>query len=100
MKKEVEEKEKQEAEVCQGSVVFYNSGRGFGFIKREGKGDVFFHHTGLLDNYSYPQQNDLVTFEVAEGREGKEKAVNVQRIKAEQPQVEEEKGPEEETADK
>lgn len=84
MTEEVKEEKKQEAKVYQGSVVFYNQGRGFGFIKREGMADIFFHHTGLLDKNTFPQQNDTVSFEITEGREGKEKAVEVQKIEGDQ----------------
>ena len=65
-------------------MVFYNPSRGFGFIKREGMDDIFFHHTGLVDKSTFLQQNDTVTFEITEGREGKEKAVEVQKIEGDQ----------------
>ena len=71
---------KEETKVCQGSVIFYNQGRGFGFIKREGMDDLFFHHTGIEDSDHNPQMNDIVSFEVVPGREGKEKAVNVRKV--------------------
>ena len=99
--KKVAKEEKEETKVCQGSVIFYNQGRGFGFIKREGMDDLFFHHTGIEDSNHYLQMNDIVTFEVADGQEGKEKAVNVRKVEEKSDQIDlppkvEEKSEEEE----
>jgi len=93
-------KEKEEVKVYQGSVVFYNPGRGFGFIKREDKEkDIFFHHTSLEDSNHYPQQADIVSFQVAPGRDNREMAVNVRKIEIEDqldlPLEEEKEGEEE-----
>ena len=64
-----------------GTVKFYKQKEGWGFISRENnKQDIFFHYTGLLDKNSYPQQNDEVEFEIADGWKGKQKAVKVKRI--------------------
>ena len=50
-----------------GTVKFFNEAKGFGFIKDE-KGEEFFvHATGLIDKV---RENDVVTFEVAEGKKG------------------------------
>lgn len=57
----------------QGTVKFYNSVKGFGFVTDESGTDVFVHATGLVDEI---QENDLVTYEVTEGKKGPN-AVNV-----------------------
>mgnify|MGYP006164510111 CR=1 FL=1 len=60
----------------QGTVKFFNTTKGFGFITQsENKGDVFVHSTGLIDEI---RENDSVTFDVEEGRKGLN-AVNVKR---------------------
>lgn len=57
-----------------GIVKFYNSSKGFGFIKREDLNeDIFVHSSGLIDNV---RENDQVTFEVENGKKGMN-AINV-----------------------
>ncbi|MGB0869382.1 MAG: cold-shock protein [Flavobacteriales bacterium] len=51
-----------------GIVKFYNSEKGFGFIKdNETQEDVFVHRTGLLDDI---REDDTVTFDVEQGKKG------------------------------
>lgn len=57
-----------------GTVKFFNEAKGFGFIKTEdGTKEYFVHATGLKEKV---QQNDVVVFEVEEGKKGP-MAVNV-----------------------
>ncbi|HTF06530.1 MAG TPA: cold shock domain-containing protein [Bacteroidia bacterium] len=57
-----------------GTVKFFNSTKGFGFIKIEGTDqEIFVHVTGLKDEI---RENDTVVFEVQEGKKGLN-AVNV-----------------------
>lgn len=56
-----------------GTVKFFNAAKGFGFIKSEDGQEIFVHVTGLIDEI---QENDEVTFEVAQGKKGLN-AVNV-----------------------
>ncbi|OJV14867.1 MAG: cold-shock protein [Dyadobacter sp. 50-39] len=57
-----------------GRVKFFNETKGFGFISPEdGGNDIFVHTSGLKDNV---RENDLVTYEVENGRKGLN-AVNV-----------------------
>ncbi|MGN6646991.1 MAG: cold-shock protein [Cytophaga sp.] len=57
-----------------GIVKFYNSSKGFGFIKPEDLNeDIFVHSSGLIDNV---RENDQVTFEVENGKKGMN-AINV-----------------------
>lgn len=59
-----------------GVVKFFNTEKGFGFIKDdETKQDVFVHKTGLVDNV---REDDKVTYEVEDGRKGPN-AINVRR---------------------
>ncbi len=53
--------------------------RGFGFIKREGEDDLFFHSNDLVDvEFDELKEGDKVTFEVAQSNKGP-KAENVSR---------------------
>ena len=57
-----------------GTVKFFNTTKGFGFIKEEGTNtEIFVHVTGLKDEI---RENDVVVFEVQDGRKGTN-AVNV-----------------------
>lgn len=60
-----------------GIVKFFNENKRFGFIKEDGSGkEIFVHASGLIDTV---QENDRVSFEVAQGKRG-ENAVNVKKI--------------------
>lgn len=57
-----------------GTVKFFNDTKGFGFIKSDDKGEeLFVHVSGTLDKI---QENDLVTFDIGEGKKGPT-AINV-----------------------
>ncbi|HAA00328.1 MAG: cold-shock protein [Flavobacteriales bacterium] len=60
-----------------GTVKFFNSEKGFGFIKHDDSDtETFVHKTGLRTDV---QQNDRVRFTIEEGRKGPI-AVNVEKI--------------------
>ena len=60
-----------------GTVKFFNSEKGFGFISQtENRSDVFVHSSGLIDEI---RENDKVTFDVEEGKKGLN-AVNVKVV--------------------
>ena len=61
----------------EGTVKFFNSTKGFGFIKdKESDEEYFVHVSGLQDEIN---ENDEVTFELTEGRKGLN-AVNVKLL--------------------
>ncbi|MBD3361728.1 hypothetical protein GF358_02970 [Candidatus Woesearchaeota archaeon] len=58
-----------------GTVKFFNTGKGFGFIAGEDGKEYFVHLTAIADG-SRLRENDAVTFDVEQGDRGP-KAVNV-----------------------
>jgi len=61
----------------QGTVKFFNSEKGFGFIKHDDSNkETFVHVSGLIDEI---KQNDRVEFELQNGKKGMN-AVNVKVI--------------------
>jgi CspA family cold shock protein len=57
-----------------GKVKFFNSSKGFGFIKDDDTGkDIFVHVSGLTQDV---REGDVVTFDVTEGKKGLN-AINV-----------------------
>jgi len=58
----------------EGTVKFFNSEKGFGFISQsDDRNDVFVHSTGLIDPI---RENDQVKFDVEQGKKGLN-AINV-----------------------
>jgi cold shock protein len=51
-----------------GTVKFFNTGKGFGFITQEDGKDLFFHVSEIQGRE--PQEGDKVEYEVGEGRKG------------------------------
>ena len=62
----------------EGTVKFFNTTKGFGFITPSDKSeDVFVHHTGLVHEI---RENDKVVYELVQGKKGIN-AVNVKVVK-------------------
>ena len=59
------------AERKQGTVKWFNSSKGFGFIEQEGGDDVFVHFDSIVgEGYKTLNENDKVEFTVTEGPKG------------------------------
>ena len=64
----------------QGTVKWFNSEKGFGFITVEGKKDVFVHFNAILgEGYKSLNEGDKVEFEVEDGPKGPQ-AANVTKL--------------------
>ena len=58
-------------ERIQGTVKWFNAGKGFGFIEREGGEDVFVHFNAITgDGYKSLNEGDRVEFLVVQGQKG------------------------------
>lgn len=63
-----------------GTVKWFNSSKGFGFITREEGDDVFVHYKAIVgDGYKSLEEGDQVQFEVGQGPKGLQ-ANNVSKI--------------------
>jgi CspA family cold shock protein len=59
--------------LVKGTVKWFNSRKGYGFINSEDGTDVFVHYTALAgrdDEYKTLNENDKVEFEVVDGQKG------------------------------
>ncbi|NOX67322.1 MAG: cold-shock protein [Chlorobi bacterium] len=55
----------------QGTVKWFNSSKGYGFIQQENGEDVFVHFQSIIsDGYKTLDENDKVEFSVTEGPKG------------------------------
>ena len=63
-----------------GTVKWFNSEKGFGFIEVEGGNDVFVHFSAInQDGYKSLEEGQAVEFEIVEGDRGP-KAANVIKL--------------------
>ena len=59
-------------ERIQGTVKWFNGGKGYGFIERSEGADVFVHFSALADNGGYRnlEEGQRVEFNVVQGQKG------------------------------
>ena len=68
------------AERVKGTVKWFNSTKGFGFISQEKGEDVFVHFQSIIgDGYKSLNENDKVEFSVTQGPKGLQ-AADVKKI--------------------
>jgi cold shock CspA family protein len=60
-----------------GRLKFYVLDRGFGFIRRAGEADIFFHVDELELDAQGLKEDDALEFEVQPGRDGRLRAVRI-----------------------
>jgi len=57
--------------VAQGTVKWFNSEKGYGFIAVDGGSDVFVHYSAIqMDGYKSLEEGQRVEFEVTQGQKG------------------------------
>jgi CspA family cold shock protein len=66
-----------------GTVKFFNSTKGFGFISPEGGGKDAFVHISAVERAGLGGLNegDKVSYDLESGRDGKESAANLKMVK-------------------
>ena len=73
-------RDREEKKLATGTVKFFNSEKGFGFISREQGEDVFVHYSNIQGSgYKSLEEGQRVEFDVAPGRKGEE-AQNVRVV--------------------
>lgn len=65
----------------QGTVKWFDTKKGYGFITdSEGK-DVFVHHSNIvMDGFRHLSEDDVVNYELGAGKDSREQAINVKPI--------------------
>jgi len=65
----------------QGTVKWFNTEKGYGFIERDGGEDVFVHYSAILgEGFKNLEEGQRVTFEVTQGQKGPQASnVSIQR---------------------
>jgi cold shock protein len=55
----------------EGTVKWFNSAKGYGFIGQDGGADVFVHFSAIqIEGYKTLHEGDFVSFEVMKGKKG------------------------------
>jgi cold shock protein len=56
--------------MAQGTVKWFNSDRGYGFIAVEGGPDVFVHYSAITDGHRSLEEGQKVDFDITQGQKG------------------------------
>jgi cold shock protein len=68
-------------ERLQGTVKWFNSAKGYGFIGRDNGPDVFVHYSAISgEGYKSLQEGDKVEFEISQGQKGPQAANVVKTV--------------------
>ena len=64
-----------------GTVKWFNSEKGYGFIATDGGPDVFVHYSAIQsDGFRTLEEGDKVEFDVQAGRDGRSQAAEVKKL--------------------
>ena len=67
--------------MAQGTVKWFNSEKGYGFIATDGGPDVFVHYSAIdMQGFKTLMEGDRVEFEVQAGRDGRSQASGVKKV--------------------
>ena len=64
-----------------GTVKWFNSQKGYGFIEADSGQDIFIHYSNInKEGFRYLLEDDIVSFDLGTNKDGREQAVNVAPI--------------------
>ncbi|OZM71009.1 cold-shock protein [Amycolatopsis antarctica] len=64
-----------------GTVKWFNSEKGYGFIESPGGADVFVHYSAIQsEGFRTLDEGDRVEFEVKSGQDGRNQAADVRKV--------------------
>lgn len=68
------------SDMATGKVKWFNNSKGYGFIEKDGGGDVFVHYTAIQgDGFKSLNEGQMVQFDITQGEKGPQ-AVNVVKL--------------------
>ena len=71
---------RREVALAEGTVKWFNSEKGYGFIESADGPDLFVHYSAILsDGFRTLDEGDRVEFEVQAGRDGRSQAAEVRK---------------------